>query len=1545
MNQDEVEGIAIIGLAGRFPGARNVAEFWRNLRDGVESVTFFTDEELADTINPAWLSNPNYVKANAVLEDGDMFDGMFFGFNPREAEVLDPQHRVFLECAWEALESAGYDPDLYDGAISVYGGVDLSSYLMNIFSNQEIVASVGALQAIMSNDKDHLCTRVSHKLNLKGPSVCVQSACSTSLTAVHMACRSLLNYECDMSLAGGTSIKWPQRAGYMYEEAGINSPDGHCRAFDAQAKGTLGGNGVGIVVLKRLAEALEDGDCIHAVIKASAMNNDGSQKISYTAPSAEGQAEVIAMSHALAGIDPATITYIEAHGTATELGDTIEIAGLTKAFRRSTDKVGYCAIGSVKTNIGHLDAAAGIAGLIKTILSLENKMLPPSLHFTAPNPNIDFSSSPFFVNAKLTEWNPEGHPRRAGVSSYGMGGTNVHLLLEEFQSDNEPRPARAWQLLTLSAKTKTALDRMTTNLKEYLQQHPEGDLADISFTYQRGRKAFNHRRVLVCRGVDDAVTALEKSDPKRLLSGVSEAGPRSVVMMFSGQGAQYANMASELYQTEPAFRAEVDHCAEILQSHLGFDLREVLYPSAEQKAESDLKLQQTFITQPALFVIEYALARWFQSLGIKPEAMIGHSIGEYVAACLAGVFSLEDALQLVAARGRLMQQLSGGSMLAVTLTETEAQTWLSDQVSLAAVNSPSLCVLSGPDEAITAVEKQLTAQEIGCRRLHTSHAFHSAMMEPILQPFIELVEKFSLHAPQIPYLSNLTGTWITADEATSPAYWVRHIRQTVRFSDGVQELLRERNRVMLEVGPGQTLTSLVRQIADRSLAQRVIPSLPAPKEPQSDVAFALTALGKLWLAGVGVDWEALYKDNQRRRVFLPTYPFERQRYWIDVARNPATATRAQSSGKQTDIADWFYVPVWKQTPLSQDSFEKQCWLLIGEGALTTQIAQRLTELDHEVITVTPGTSLVQHSPRSYSLNLLDADDYYRLFGELAKLDLVPKVVLHFGGLGQLEPSESKAELFQQAQENGFYSLLSLARGLGRSHSEALQLGVITTELHEVTGQEETVPEKATVLGLCKVIPQEYPHITCRNIDLDTQATFNAELIDQLLAEMNAASSDLITAFRGGRSLRRWVQAFDAMHLPVRSMPAKGLREGGVYLITGGLGGVGMVLAEHFARTARAQLILVGRSPFPPKDDWQQWLAEHDAADPVSVRIGKLQALEALGSTVTCLSANVADKLRMQEIMSEIDRRFGVLHGVVHGAGINGERSVRAISESGRTECEWHFEPKVFGLQTLNEVLQGRELDFCLLLSSLSAVLGGLGFAAYSAANIYMDAFVQQQSQSSTIPWVTVDWDGWLLGDEGPAGGVGAALNELSMKPVEGAEAFDRILAVPSLQHVIVSTGDLQQRMEQWLRPGATDTALPTEGATAGSLYPRPELSEAYVAPSTSTEQAIAAVWRELLGIEEIGIHDNFFDLGGHSLLGTQLISRMRRLFNVDLPLRRFFETPTVADLAAIVVESQAEQLDLTSLTEMVEDIRNIPEEELKELLESEKQLFSEEARQ
>jgi amino acid adenylation domain-containing protein len=871
--------IAIIGMAGRFPGASDVEQFWRNLRDGVESIRFFASSELEASFGgPPDEEDPGFVRAGAVLDDIERFDAAFFDFNPREAEITDPQQRIFLECCWEGLERAGYDSEAFPGAIGVFAGAGMNTYFLNhVLGHPELFRALPPHQILIGTDKDYLAPRVSYKLNLKGPSVTVQTACSTSLVAVHLACQSLQDYQSDLALAGGVSIRAPQRTGYRYQEGGINSPDGHCRAFDHKARGTVTGNGAGVVVLKRLEDALADGDTILAVIKGSAINNDGSAKVGFTAPSVEGQVAVISEALAAAGVSADTIGYVEAHGTGTTLGDPIEVTALNKAFATGPKAQGVCALGSVKSNIGHLDAAAGIVGLIKAVLALRDKAIPPSLHFEKPNPEIDFSAGPFYVSTALTEWKANGTPRRAGVSSFGIGGTNAHAVLEEAPPCEPSGPARPWQLLLLSARTTSALETATDNLARHLEGHPELPLADVAYTTQVGRRAFKHRRFLVCRDHQDAAAALRERDPQRLLTLAQEGRDRPVAFLFPGQGAQYAGMGRSLYDSEPAFRRALDTCARLLQPHLGTDLRTVLFSADEAGAAE--RLQQTALAQPVLFAVEYALAELLREWGIRPAAMIGHSIGEYVAACLAEVLSLEDALALVSARGRLMQELPPGAMLVVPRTEEEASGLLADDLSLAAVNGPSFSVISGPADRVDELARRLEVEGIDARRLHTSHAFHSAMMDPILERFAGEVGKVRLSAPQIPYLSNLTGTWIEPSQATDPSYWVRHLRETVRFADGAAELLRDRSRILVEVGPGRTLASLIRSAApDRP----IVTSLRHPKDG-GDEPLA-EAIGRLWLAGVRIDWMGFHAHGRRRRVPLPTYPFERQRYWLEPVR-------------------------------------------------------------------------------------------------------------------------------------------------------------------------------------------------------------------------------------------------------------------------------------------------------------------------------------------------------------------------------------------------------------------------------------------------------------------------------------------------------------------------------------------------------------------------------------------------------------------------------------------------------------------------------------
>jgi acyl transferase domain-containing protein/acyl carrier protein len=1550
--------IAIIGISARFPGARNVAEFWRNLRDGVESISFFTDEELtAAGVEPTAFRSPDYVRAAGVLSDVELFDAAFFGFNPKDAETLDPQQRIFLESSWEALEDAGYNPETYNGLIGVYGGSSASSYLSNLYSHPELVSSLGDFQLNLGNDKDNLTTNVSYKLNLKGPSMAVQAACSTSLVAVCVACQNLLSYQCDMALAGGVRVVVPQTLGYFYQEGGIMSPDGHCRAFDAQARGTVGGNGVGLVVLKRLDDALADGDHVYAVIKGAGVNNDGAVKVGYTAPSIEGQAQVISLAQAVAGVEVETITYVEAHGTGTDLGDPIEVAALTQAFRTGTLKKNFCALGSVKTNIGHLDTASGVAGLIKTVLALKHRLIPPSLNFEQPNPRVDFADSPFYVNSRLAEWKTDGEPRRAGVSSFGIGGTNAHVVLEEAPLTVAVEDNGREQLLVLSARSRPALEAATANLTAHLKQHPELNLVDVAYTLQVGRRAFSHRRALVCRSVEDAVSALEAADTRRVLTSERTTAARPVVFMFPGQGAQHARMARDVYMAEPFFRALVDRCCELLRPQLGLDLREALFAESEQALDAASQLQQTRLAQPALFVIEYALARLWMEWGVAPKAMVGHSIGEYVAACLAGVFSLEDALALVAARGRLMQRMPAGAMLAVPLAAREVEALLDSNLELAAINNPSLCVVSGPTEAVARLETRLAAEGLACHRLQTSHAFHSQMMEPVLEEFAAEVSRAKLNPPQLSYVSNLTGEWATAEQATDPQYWVEHLRRTVRFSDNLERLFANPEWLLLEVGPGQTLSGLARQHPARPTAQAVLASLPHRNDEQSDASFMLNTLGRLWLAGAQVNWQQLRPAEQPRRVSLPTYPFERRRFWVDYQAQAESVSHHQLSlARKPDIADWFYLPSWKRSAPAELfrrlelKGQRSRWLLFSDACgVGATLAQALEQSNQDVTLVVSGEHFARRGEHLYELNAGRSDDYKKLFAELRAADKAPQRVVHLWSVtpgdepraGEIEGFDQaqrfgQAQRFDNAQQQGFYSLLYIAQAVGDLNlTGELRLDVVSSNAQAVTGEELLCPEKATLRGPVEVIPQEYPQITCRSIDFELRAVdtrSSDKLITQLMSELTALAPGANVAYRGNH---RWTQIFEAVHVDAPPAAADTrLRERGVYLITGGMGGIGLVLAEHLAKTLRARLALVNRSSLPARQAWDEWLASHDELDETSRKLRKLRQLEAAGAEVLVFSADVADRAAMFEVVRQTREQFGDINGVIHSAGVAGGRMIQLQTPQ---IAGGVLAPKAKGLLVLEEALAGMELDFLLLCSSLSAIEAPLGQVDYCSANAFLDAYAHRASLNEGRNVISVNWDAWQE--------VGMAVNttiprdleswraeslERGILPAEGVEAFMRVLRAGAPQ-VAVSTTDLGAALEASAEEDRGDEIVAAE--ISQPSHARPELTVDYITPRNELEQGVAGIWQELLGVGQVGVYDNFFELGGHSLLALQLVSRLRAAFQAEVSLQLVFNSPTVADLAAVIEQSgQAARAEAEKIEETLRLVEQLSESELQELL-------------
>ena len=1543
--------IAVIGMAGRWPRAASVAEFWSNLKNGVESATFFSDEELLSSGVPReTLNNPEYIKAGSLLDGVDQFDAGFFGYPAGEASILDPQQRLFLETAWHALEDAGYSPREYEGLIGVYAGAAWNTYLLsNLTTQPELFDGGGAFQIFIASDKDFMPTRVAYKFNLKGPSMIIQTSCSTSLVAIHLASLSLLNYECDLALAGGVTVKVPQVSGYFHQEGGLASPDGHCRPFDADAAGTIFGSGVGVVALKRLSDAIDDGDSIRAVIKGSAINNDGSSKVSYTAPSVEGQAQVIASAQAIAALEPESITYIETHGTGTSLGDPVEVTALTKVFRRSTQKKSFCAIGSVKSNIGHLDAAAGVSGFIKTVLALENKQIPPSINFERPNPSIDFPETPFYVASRLEDWSSDGAPRRAGVSSFGVGGTNAHVILEEAPPSEDSGKSRSQQLLLISARSAAALEAASDNLLAMLREPDAPALADAAYTLKLGRSVFRHRRAIICGSTEEAISALEERARTLTAVDVEEPRDRAVVFMFPGQGAQYRGMARGLYEQEETFRETVDRCARVLDPVLGADLRNVIFSGGDAASDDD-PINQTALTQPALFVVEYALASLWMEWGIKPNVMIGHSIGEYVAACLAGVLSLEDALRLVAARGKLMQQQPAGAMTAVSMAEEEIGKLLPDQISVASMNEPSGCVISGPTDAMARFEAELESRDIWFKRLRTSHAFHSSMMDSILKPFTDEVRKVRLTAPKIPFYSNLTGALITPRQATDPGYWSEHLRRAVRFSTGLRALLADQDRILLEVGPGRVLTTLATRHAEAH-GHAIVPSLPGPKEEASDTRAMLEACGRLWLAGVKFDWRGFYKEERRLRVPLPGYPFERQSFWIEarprVSQGTASASPLLGSTKKANLSEWFYLPSWKPSlppPATRTERTSQLVFLDRSG-FAAALASRLKDEGSDVLTVEMGAKFGKPADGRYTIRPGDPADYRELLSDLSDSGKLPTSIVHAFSLGDAESSEylngpdkdmdeNLAEDLDENLERGFYSLLFLLQALD-SHSHGCEIAVLSDSMMACSDDEDVVPGKAPLLGLCRVASQELRGIVPRVLDIKAGIKSNIRadiktdigaakfagvsgLVDAVFGELRSEPRDLVVAYRGRK---RWLPGFEPVKLEGIGLTEEGeavpgLRHRGVYAITGGLSGNGLALAKYFARAANAKLILIERATAEksaadnnadngaedgPRNEESRSSSRYEAA---------IRSINALGAETFAALIDTSNPDQLKRAIQEGESRFGELHGFIHAEEAARENAFRAILEAGRDDCEHHFGPKARSLYAIEAALAGRKLDFRVLLSSLASALGGVGYGPYTAASLFMDSFVKRPGRDGETPWLVLNWDLWSSEDNpDQITELRGDLSALAMSAREGEEIFSRALSAKSAGQIIISTADLRARiafMEERFAALRSGRPARQDSAAAGALHPRPELPTPYVAPESELEQKIALVWQSVLGFERVGVEDSFFDLGGDSLIAIQVASRLKQELRIDFPVARLYQGVTVRSLAQLLGENADE---------------------------------------
>ncbi len=1497
--------IAIIGMAGRFPGSKNVNELWKNLCEGKNLITHFTKEELLEQgIPEVFIDDPNYVKARGIIEDVDKFDADLFGFYPKEIEALDPQQRLFLECSWEALEDAGYKPDGYDGMVGVFGGIGMNTYILQFLNSSDLVVSAEGYQLSLGNDKDFVTTRVSYKLNLNGPSMDIQTACSTSLVSTHVACMNLLNYQCDLAIAGGATISLPQKNGYHYQEGMILSPDGYCRPFDDKAGGTVASNGVATVVLKRLQDAIDDKDEIYAVIKGSAYNNDGSVKVGYTAPGVNGQSEVIAAAYGMAEVPMETIGYIETHGTGTSLGDPIEIDALTQTFSQETNKKQFCAIGSVKSNIGHLDTAAGVTGLIKAALSIYHGKMVPSINYTKANSKINFSETPFFVNTELKDWECTDTPRRAAVSSFGIGGTNVHAVLEQAPTydENKDEYNDDYLIFPISANTTKSNKESEKRLVDFLETNEKNSIAEIAYTLSAGRKEFNSRSFTVAKNIETLKDRLAGAKNGVFRNKGKIIEEPSIVFMFSGQGSQYVNMCKDLYESNENFKKHADSCFKILLDNHKLDLKSIIYTENPSKEASE-KLKQTEFTQPALFVIEYSLAKTLIDFGIVPSKLVGHSIGEYVAACISGVMDLSSALNLVYLRGSLMQKLEKGTMMSITLPESELKNILPENLDLAVINSPNLCVVSGRDEDIIEFEKELTKKEISSAFLYTSHAFHSRMMDPVLKEFYEVVASIKLSEPKIQYMSNVTGNLITNDEAVNPNYYVNHLRYTVRFAENISNLLEDEKNVFVEVGPGSTLSSLAKLCGD-TFERTIINSARHPNQQINDVEMLYSAIGNLWLAGVKIDWDKFYKEIPGR-IHIPTYAFDKKRYWLKMANN-----KSKDKLHRT-LNDWLYSYGWKRTQIGLlDNQINDEFILVfeDESHLVSSKLRQNGVKEEKIIRVIPSDEFKQVSDQEFNINLNSEEDYKRLNKSLNNLEVSIEKVFHSLFLQDFENSDF-------SDEYGFISLINIAKYIIADSKSKIDFYILTNNLFDVIGQENISSDKATILGAIKVIPQEQKNINIKLIDL-LLSKDNHELSDNIMNELSN-NHDSIVAVRGKY---RWVQSFENLEINNHESDTL-LVENGVYIITGGLGRMSLTFAEYLAKSYSANLVLLDQIDFPEQESWEGILKETNDKNPYEEKIKKLIEIQKYAKSISVAKCNIANKDELELVIDDVLKKQTKINGVIHAAGIVGEGTVNLISEFDKNNYNKQLIPKILGTKNIGELVKKYSLDFVLIQSSLSSVLGGVGFASYSAVNNFVDAYVSKLNCNNTTKWISVNWDAWSFNK-----------GERGITAENGTKLLEIILKKNTPSNIIVSIDDLNESIDKWIL-GKKNQETESENNINEDFHERPELDTNYVEPSTELEKKIYNEWKKLLGIEQIGVNDNFFELGGDSLIGTQLVSRMRKEFNAEIPMVAIFQNATISGIAKLIEENTKDNNEVEKLSGILDMINNMDDDDVKKMLE------------
>lgn len=1465
------QDVAIIGMSCRFPKARNVDEFWQNLCQGTNCLTRFDEHNLPYSL----LANEEFIPVKGVLENSDQFDAHFFGFSPVDAKITDPQHRIFLECAWEALEHAAIAPNkMTSKVISLFSGMTDSTYLKeNLLKNRWFCNEFDSVQQRIATSMGMLSTQVSYHLNFKGRSVNVNTACSTGLVTVDHACQDLILGQSDIALAGASSIVVPEVQGYFYQNGSIVSPDGYCRPFSSKANGTVFSNGVGVVVLKRLEDAVKDRNTIYAVIKGRGVNNDGTDKLGFTAPSISGQISCIRQALAQAQIKAEELGFLEAHGTATALGDAIEIKALTSVYREQTDKTQFCALGSVKANIGHTDTAAGIAGIIKTALCLYHKKIPPLIHYETSNPDLSLPDSPFFVNTKLLDWN-SASKRYAGVSAFGIGGTNSHIILSEYEHQEEysTLPLNE-ELILLSAKTEKALDQNSSNLQHYLKNSMNSPLGDIAFTLHTGREDFQWRQFAVGKTAEEIANGLRK----KTLSLFDEQTHHSVVFMFSGQGMQYPQIAMELFATVPLFAKYVSLGAQLAQAYLHCDLLSVI------RDRNTNKLKETQYAQPALFIVEYALAKVLMECGVVPEILIGHSIGEYVAACLADVFSFEDAIAVVCERGLLMSKAPKGAMLSLEATHEMLQdTYLKiAHVDIALHNATRHFVLSGSDAEISKLEKYLISQKKKHQRLKVSHAFHSHLMESIEKSFKERFTHIKCQAPKIPIISNVTGDWLSANEAINPDYWYQHVRETVQFSNSIQRILQDKHPLFVEVGPGQSLCGFVKEISANKA--NTLFTLPNHQRITTDRFQLLSTLGELWTKGIPINLKPVCETNNRKCIPLPTYPFQKQRYWVGADLN---------SIPQNDISA-LYKPVWSYEPVALNipSHLNEFNFIIFKDkiGIAEQIIERLKIQGIQPIIIEQNQEFQQLTQTHITINPGEPSHYSQLISSL-KNTLHHPIIIHCFTYDNAQEVFLDELQIEHQLDLGFYSLLYLTQAFLSELGTTIpiHLTLITSATQIIVGTERICPINTSLLGASRVIPLEHRNISCELIDLNANENVSLILNDLLSSagQKQKKSPHKLTAYRNGY---RW----EISYLPIQNKPQSNrLSNHGAYLVTGGLGGIGLSLCKTIARhTVSPTFILCSRSAIPSQSSWKSIAI--DSTHPYHTKIVQLQQLKELGAHIMCYQVDIGNYEEVNNLVTFCKRKLRHINGLIHAAGIAGGGLIQLKTKEAAHRV---LVSKIHGTYHLAKAFQEFNFDFVVFMSSIASITGEQGQIDYCAANACLDSFAHSRLFHTQYP-LSINWNTWrdigMSVETKRPEDMNLFSRGNTLSPLQGQELF--LQALTSRSANLIASNYNVEEYAQLVREN--NPVADKEHKVSRETF---QINHEFKAPQGVIEKQLAKLWQENLHIAGIGRDDDFFALGGHSLKALNLIEQINTSLETHLSIQHLYQTPTIAQLAEVI---------------------------------------------